>query len=74
MIRPGDVDMVCGNAYMNFMFLHSLGLLYPSHGKKPMSFGGPVHTYRTRSQVEGPLHVCPVHMYSSCSLWAMTVD
>ena len=27
-----------------------------------MSVGGPVHTYRTRSQVEEPLHACSVHI------------
>ena len=34
------------------------------------SIGGPVHKYRTRSQVEGILHKFSVHTYSSYSLWA----
>ena len=56
--------MVCGNAYVNFMF-YGIVLGY-GHVEKPMSVGGPVHTYMymTRSQVEGPLHACSVHMYS----------
>ena len=40
----------------------------------PGKLEGPVLTYRTRSQVEGQLHACSVHMYSSCSLWAVTVN
>ena len=62
--------MVCGNAYVNSMF-YGTALGY---GPVPMSVGGPVHTYRTRSQVEGPLHACSVHMYISCSLWAGIVN
>ena len=38
--------------------------------------GGPVHTYmyRTRSQIDGPLLAHSIHMYSSCSCWAVTAD
>ena len=58
MIRPGEVcGMVCGNDYV---LLHFLGLWSCSHVEKPMSVGGPVHTHRTRSQVEGPLHACSI--------------
>ena len=56
------------------MWIYCLGLLSRSHVEKPMSVGGPVHTYRTRSQVEWPLHACSVHMYNSCLLWAVTVN
>ena len=51
--------MVFGNAYVNFMF-YGIALGY-----------GPVHKWRsrcqlkvlfTRTQVEGPLHACSVHM------------
>ena len=45
-----------------------------SHVAWPMSVGGHVHTYRTRSQVEGLFHVCSIHMYSSCSLWPGIVN
>ena len=53
---------------------YCLGLWSRSHVEKPMSVGGPVDTYRTRSRVEGPSHACSVHMYSSCSLWAVKVN
>ena len=56
--------MVCGNAYVNFKFMALPWLWSRAHMEKPMSVGGPVHTYRTRSQVEGPLHACSFHMYS----------
>ena len=45
-----------------------------SHVKWPMSAGGPVHTYQTPSQVEGLLHACSVHTYSSCSFLAGIVN
>ena len=64
--------------YMEMLMLisclwHCLRLWCRSHVEKPMSVGGPVHTYRTRSQLQGPLHARSVHIYSSCSLWAVTV-
>ena len=40
--------MVCANAYVNLL----PWAMVPSHVEKPMLVGGPVHTYRTRSQVE----------------------
>ena len=52
---------------------HCLRQWSRSHVEKTMSVGGHVHTNRTRSQVEGPLHACSVHIYSSYSLWAVTV-
>ena len=55
------------------MWIYCLGLWSRSHVEKPMSVTGPVHTYRTHSQVKWPLHACSDHMYSSCSLWAVTV-
>ena len=39
-----------------------------------MLVGGPVYTYRTCSHVDGLLHACSVHTYSSCSLRAGIVD
>ena len=45
-----------------------------SHVEWSMSAGGSVHMYRTSSQVDGLLHACSVHTYSSCSLWAGIVD
>ena len=53
---------------------HCLGLCSRSHVEKSMSVGGPVHTYRANSQIEGPLRACSVHMYSSCSPCALTVN
>ena len=53
---------------------HCHGLYSRSHVEWPMPFGGPVHTYKTRSQVEGLLHECKVHTFSPCSLWAGIVN
>ena len=68
-IKSGEVWHIMWKCLCEFHVLwHCLGLWYRSHVEKLMSVGSPVHTYRTRSQVEGPLHACSVHMYSSCSL------
>ena len=75
LIRNGKVWHGIWRCLCEFHVLcHCLGLWSRSHMEKPMSFVGPVHTYRIRSQVEGPLHACSVHMYSSCSLCALTVN
>ena len=74
MIRPGEVWHGMWKCWCEFYVLwHCLGLCSRAHVEKPMSVGGPIHRYRTHSQVEGLLHACSVHMYSSCSLWAVTV-
>ena len=79
-VWPGRHGMVYDKAwrgmagYMQMlMWIYCLGLWSRSHVEKPMSVGGPVHTYRTHSQVKWPLYACSDHMYSSCSLWAVTV-
>ena len=75
MIRSGELWNGMWKCVCEFHVLwHCLGLWCRSHVEKSMSVGGPVHTYRTRLQVEGPLHACTVHMYSSCSHWAVTVN
>ena len=69
--------MECGNDYVNFMF-YGIALGYgPAHMRSSrcqlevlFTRKGPVHKYN----VEGPLHACSVHMYNSCSLWAVTVN
>ena len=48
MIRPGEVLHGMCKCLCEFIAL-GYG---PVHVEKPMSVGGPVHTYRTRSQVE----------------------
>ena len=66
MIRRGEVWHGMWKCLYEFQVLwHCLGVWSCSRLEKPMSFGYPVHTYRSRSQVEGPLHACSVHMYSS---------
>ena len=75
MIKPGEVWYGKWKCLCEFHVLwHYLGLWSRSHVEKPMSVGGPVHTYMTRSQVEKALNACSVHMYSSCSLWAVIVN
>ena len=75
MIRPGEVWYGMWKCLGEFRVLrHCLGLWSRSHVEKPMSVGDPVHAYRSRSQIEGPLLACSVHMHSSCSLWAVTVN
>ena len=75
MIRSGKVWHGMWKCLCVFHILwHCLGLWSRSHLEKPMSAGGPVHTYKTRLQVEGPLHACSVHRYSSCSLWTVKVN
>ena len=72
MVWAGGHDMVYGMAWRVMAWL----MVLPGGQWHGIWYGlaswGPVHTYRTRSQVEGPLHACSVHIYSSCSLWAVT--
>ena len=79
-VWPGRHGRVYGKAWRGMawyvqmlMWIYCLGLWSRSHVEKPMSVGGPVHTYRTHSQVKWLLHACSDHMYSSYSLWAVTV-
>ena len=58
MIRPGEVWHGMWKCF--HVVWHCLGQWSRSHVEKPMPVEGPVHTYRTRSQVGGPLHVCSV--------------
>ena len=52
-IRPGEVWHGMCECLCEFHVLwNCLGLWSRSHVEKLMSVGGPVHTYRTRSQVE----------------------
>ena len=57
MISPGEVWKCLCEFHVLW---HCFGLWSRSHVEKSMTVGGPVHTYRTRSQVEGPLHACSV--------------
>ena len=85
MVRPGRHGghrMVYGMAWRGlswyvagrvlYAFRHCHGLQSHSHMERPMSGWG--LRYRTCSQVEGLLHACSNHMYSSCSLWTGIVD
>ena len=84
MVWPGGRRMIYGMVWRGMSWYverHSITCfkalpwaIVPFTVEWPMSAGGPVHTYRTRSQVEGLLHACFVHTYSSCSLWAGIVN
>ena len=73
MVYGIPIEEVCHGMWKNIE-LHALRHCHGLQLEWPMSTGGPVHTYRTRSQVEGILHACSVHTYSSCSLWAGIVN
>ena len=62
MMRPGEVWHGMWKCLCEFLVLwHCLGSR--SHVEEPMPVGDPVHAYRSRSQVEGPLHACSVPSY-----------
>ena len=66
MVWPGEVER-----HITYFKALSWAIVPFTRG---VSVESPVQTYRTRSQVEGILHACSGHTYTSCSFWAGIED